>query len=189
MRKYSNISVLAAIASIGLTAQAAELGTEWRSLRPGETMIQFRAPALAQAQKRFVKSSSADGSTTLEIGIWMSGRSRHPKAWVLYEELDSEHYFIDKRDLKEFTKSLSYFKDESVTWVGDGSTRNAQGKISYRLFNVGDLACGAFRQYWGTVVWSEGGDNRSFVGYFCGDPGTSFTNEELERALKDLKSE
>lgn len=180
-RIFSTILLILYFSADALTAQAAG----WEPLENHEVIIKFNAPSLAGVQKSFSRISSGDGFA--DQGTWKSDRAGHWKAKVTYREADDD-YYIGERSFEVIVKSRAYFKGKEISWGDEGSTRNAQGDISYKLFKVEDLQCGAFRQYWNEVITGDFyTDDRAFEGYFCSDPGNPLSSEELASILKHLK--
>ena len=124
------------------------------------------------------------------VGVNRIGKDKgsgFPKAVVQYFDLDEYYYLEENFDFGTLINAMLSSKDGAINWGKEGSTRNAQGKIVYRMFEAGGSQCGAFIQYWGITGYIEGSSDKGFNGYYCSDPGRPLSSEEFLTALKSLK--
>jgi len=154
----------------------------YETVSPHDARLSFAWPALAGASTRFRKAIRAEEGYRVERGRWEMPAGARAELMVI-EALGAKGLTTPddpKAELINFPDAVRLKAAFGILYQSE----TAVGPALWRRFVAGDRSCMVFSQRWGGG--REGPVRRTFFGYYCAAPGTPFTIQDAQQALKTV---
>lgn len=190
----SGISKLATLIGLMLTTVAIYLISyhsayaqkKWTKISNNEAVVIFLASDLEDRYKSTWKLPDPAYTYNINQGVqWREGNGFF-KAILMYGDLAGDMIYEAKW---RFERVLSFkqFRGASIAFGRMQSTRNALGRVEYKLFEFQDRGCLALRSYWGTSPHLGTHEGTSgLVGYYCTAKGQRLSDSSAREVVKAI---
>jgi tetratricopeptide (TPR) repeat protein len=181
------------IAALGLAATAMAsttpaLGqTAWTPVPRAESLIRLELPGLAQSRQSYAWQSASNMNGIFYVGVQVATTGEYPRGEALTTQAYGFASIQSSSDLDEqrLKSSFTYFRNRTLN-VERALTADSTRDRKVLRFTLEGAGCVAYYVFPSGVDWARavgGNGSVSVFGYYCGAPGVTLSDTDIQWVL------